>query len=83
MFERKGWVPCPHCQNTAVCRNKIKAFQIILKFIPIPIRTSCASCLGSVGVDPSKLDLLVRCGVCKGSGYVWLNPKGVENAQAK
>ena len=83
MFNKKGWQPCCHCgQGTGVCKNKIRAFQMILKIIPIPLYSSCASCLIAVNADPVRQDLIVRCNVCKGKGYIWLDPKGEQPQNA-
>ena len=82
MFKKSGWQLCNHCEGTGVCRAKILGIKKVLGIPIIPVRSSCASCLAAVGVDPSKYDFIVKCGVCDGTGYVWLEPKGRKNAQA-
>jgi len=83
MFSKKGWQPCSHCnQGTGVCKNEIRAIQMIYKIIPFPLHCSCASCLGSLGIDPTRHQHIVRCGTCKGTGYVWLDPKGEQTQNA-
>lgn len=80
MFKKGGWKICGHCQGEGVCKNKIKSIQTFLWIIPIIERTSDASCLAAVGFDPCRDDAIVRCDVCKGKGYVYLDPNGDNNA---
>lgn len=77
----KNWKTCGHCQGSGTCKNKLKGIQMIWSFIPFPIKTSCASCLVKDGFDPSQIDLVVKCSVCKGRGYVFLHPAGAEYEQ--
>jgi hypothetical protein len=73
---KKGWQTCGHCEGSGSCRNKLKCFQTIFWLIPFPVKTSDASCLIAAGIDPTRQDAVVKCDVCKGTGYVWLDPEG-------
>ena len=70
------WTTCGHCKGDGYCQNKIKGFQTIFWCIPFPVKTGCASCLISQGINPKEFDAVVVCSVCNGTGYVWLNPEG-------
>ena len=72
---KKGWQLCGHCQGSGTCKNKLKGLQTIFWFIPFPVKTSDASCLMAAGINPTRQDAVVKCDVCKGTGYVWLNPQ--------
>jgi hypothetical protein len=72
----KKWTPCGHCQEGGTCKRKLKGFQPLFGFLPYPVSTSCSSCLIAAGIDPTRQDAIVKCSVCKGTGYVWLDPEG-------
>lgn len=73
---KKGWNYCCHCQGTGICMNKLQSIQFLFGFIPFITRSSDASCLAAAGADPTTSDFVVKCDVCKGTGYVYLNPEG-------
>ncbi len=83
MFSKKNWQYCCHCEGTGVCKTKTIGIKKILGIPLIPIRTSDASCLAAAGADPSKYDLIVRCDICKGTGYVYLDKNGKISSQPK
>ena len=76
-----GWKTCGHCEGAGTCTRKLKGFQTIFYFIPFPVKSSCASCLMADGIDPTKMDATVKCSVCKGTGYVFLDPNGEIHSQ--
>jgi hypothetical protein len=78
---KNGWKTCGHCEGSGVCKNKLKGFQTIFWFIPFPIKVSDASCLMAEGIDPAKMDATVKCSVCKGTGFVYLDPNGERRMQ--
>jgi DnaJ-class molecular chaperone len=73
---KNGWKTCGHCEGSGVCKNKLKGFQTIFWFIPFPIKVSDASCLMAEGIDPTKSDAIVKCSVCNGTGFVYLDQNG-------
>jgi hypothetical protein len=77
----KNYKTCGHCEGSGTCSRKLKGFQTVLGFIPFPVKSSCASCLIAEGMDPSRNDATVKCSVCKGTGYVYLDPNGDKKMQ--
>jgi len=73
---KTGWHYCGHCQGTGICKNKLKDIVPFYRVIPVPLMTSCDSCLIAVGADPTKTQLVVKCEPCEGTGYVYLGPDG-------